>query len=448
VRCLIRYLRRHIRYTVRRTSFAAPTLLLVWLLALVADSFCERGDHTRETNQARGSTPSDVASALLRTSIRGCQYRLDQLTAVVGEAVMDSFYGPGHVRRVPWDSQVLPADDLPGRGRDRTVVRFDLSKTAHRVEAQSVYFGGGNPFFGIDTTRDPKDIGELYMLRGVTEDSTAYRFSRERGYPIAWYHPTDGPQSGFVRDLPSTWLGLNKGLGRPFAEELESNAREGATWTSDTAAPNGSERLTLTFWGKNAQSGELWRVRYWLLPTNDCAVGRAETLGWDAGTGFSVRYVWEWTDFRRVLGLASALPHRHQSLSFVYNSKDKRHGLEEIREVRITRLATGASQGTARLCDQLFPVGAWLKSPSSTEWGARELDPDYRKAMDESTAVWQVNTLWATTPWEQIAPKFPEEWRKGLTAEEIADLKAHLSSPAAATAPKSDAKDAAAEAGR
>lgn len=400
--------RQSLRMTLRRLVTVLMVLAGVCLVALLV---------ARVT--ATGQTEAKEQADIVRTLLRGLEYRESQPSQLFGEGIVDTYYGgcywPSLEKISDW---VRETPEEERRDRDRVMVRFHISHLHYCLEAQSIFWGGANSFFAADPRGDPWDVGKMHQFRGVTESGIYYQVSWSRGYPMARYRPAEGTDPLFSGKWPTRWLGLVKG-GEPLSAAIRERIDNAVSYNCLKDEWAGLPCLRLTLYKHRADSDDFSRIRYWFAPEPgyDCALVRREYVHHSVDPAHADRrFVTEWRDFQEVPGLRSLFPRRWTHWSFVYSTKYP-NPLDSVRDVHITTLSTEPPPEDD-LWHTLFPPGVLLDQPFTSS------SPEYKEKWREIsvTGIRSQTHFWAEKPWEEVVPAFPEEWWKGIDAETIADL--------------------------
>lgn len=393
--------------------------VLTLLLVLVLPSALFMGV-VRIYGARPGSNDTQEQADTVRTILQGLQYRESQPSRLLGEAVLDTYYGGAHwpsLERISDAVRETPQGARPDR--DRVAVRFDLSRSHYRLEAQSVYWGGANPFFPADPREDPWNVGQMHHIRGVTEGGLGYQVSWSRGYPMVWYHPVDSTEVGFSGKWPAIWLGLIKRGAEPLSASVRERIDKAVSYSCVKDERAGLPCLRLTIYTHLTDSDDVSRARYWFAPEYDCALVRKESIHYSVDPAHADhRQVTEWRDFQQVPGLPSLFPRRWTYWSFVYSSTEYENPLNTVRDVHINSLNIEPPPEDD-LLRTLMPPGALLRPPLAP---SSRMGPDYEGRVMETARIRSEAYLWAKKPWEEVVPVFPEEWSEGLSQETIADL--------------------------
>jgi len=360
-------------------------------------------------------------TAVLQTVLEGLNYRESQVERLWGEGLVDSYY-----TSLYWSSLGEICDEVKKvreghRDRDRVAVHFDLQRSCNSIQVQSIYWGGANMFFTADPGRAAQDVGELYLVRGTTKEGAFYHFSRQRGYPIAWYYPVADTTSGLLRGRPSIWLGLSAPRHITMSAHIQQEIDRAVSWRCNRTTWKDEPCVLLSLYKKSTSANHYERTRYWFAPEYDFGLVELERIGFDAGHAESgYRYVSCWENFAQVTGLFSPLPRRYTHWCFSY-SPDSDTALDHVVDVQITRLSVEPPSRTAAL-GTIFPPGTRLWLPISPVWRNREVGPNYEEEKREASALWGDAHYWAQRSWEQVVPGFPADWSKGLTQQAITDV--------------------------
>lgn len=362
-------------------------------------------------------SPADVQETVLK----GLEFRESQLHTLHGEAVVDSYYGAAYW---PWlREQVQAVREHPGaeRDRDRAIMRFDLSEVGYRIEVQSLYWGGGNMFFAGNTGRASDDISDLHLITGVTETGMLYKYSRQFGYPMAWYFPVPNTPSGFRRGRPALWLGISAAPQVPLSEDVRADIARSTDVDWKLVDHEGLSCWLLTLYRRPPEVTMFWRTRYWFAPGYDCALVRKEQIAYDPKRRTDHRYVEQWSDFDTVDGLHSAFPRRHVFWKFIYTASQPDDTLDLIWDVRFHALSVEAPTHDL-LGSFSFPIGTRIMPPMSSEWRGQTLPSEYVSETSDSARIWSDTSLWAEEDWETVAPPFPKQWAECIDDATVRDI--------------------------
>jgi hypothetical protein len=392
------------------------------LVCLVAagSTFLRRQSASAE----RSGRAEPVKEELLRTVIKGLEHRESQLTRLVGETVLDTYYGTAFWSLLKHDCEPVRNHKGDFGDRDRVVVRFELCQTGYKLEAQSLYWGGSNVFFMVDPERGAKDIAGLYLVRGVHPPNTFYSVSRERGLPMASYHAIGDSPSGFSRDQPARWLGLCGAGNQSLSSFIRERTQPTTTCDCRMARWGNLDCVIVSAFGVDTAPSvhPAWRVQWWFSLQHECALVREEWVFFpvqepDGHAG--QRRVTEWRDFQPVEPFRSQYPRRYLEYEFAYGG-ERIDSVRHIRDAEVRWLKSNPPK-ERELVDSVLPPGALLIPPMAKS--PDELTPpDYLETMSVANQLWDGMAEWAKRPWEKAVPTYPPEWSVGITESERRDI--------------------------